>query len=604
MRSVEDWGQWVQEVASTEPTGRRYRAFHEKLERLAPNWREHMRSADFVSWGSTPDTADETCMFNRLFRLYDDPAFGAASFAALLKLHPLARSEEDGQRRRSWIARGLKGARPELGSGAARPLVPVLHGRYEVLKFLGRGGNGEVYLVWSRETTSVYALKLIRADLVADPTVRRLFRRECETWIRLGDHPNIAKAHFYDEMGSDLLVTMELVQSADDSGPSLADKLESAGRLDERRTLGWFANVCDGLAHAYAHGVSAHRDIKPGNILIDSHSTARASDFGLAHSAFEWPGDHDAGAGTPHYASPEQSSAQPCDQRSDIYSLGVTMYQACSGRLPFMPPIARDADPLEVDVYLVALREMHCSAPLPRLNTPLWPVIQRCMAKRAQDRYATVNDLRQAIVEVAARMGVQIPAPPTAKTDVWTYPEQGNSLMRLGKYEEAIVAFDQFLRTFSTDGNVLLNRACCLGKLGRYDEAMTVYEPLARRDEIAGLVNGSDCLRRLGRLQEALSYALRAVELFPTDADAWLALGGIQFGLEEWPGAVDSYGRAHQLQPSEPTPLYNIAIAAARIPDDALTNKASAQFLKLATPDDQRRGSIENMLRKGAPRPS
>jgi eukaryotic-like serine/threonine-protein kinase len=148
-----------------------------------------------------------------------------------------------------------------------------------------------------------------------------LFRRECET---LGNHPNIAKAHFFDEMGSDLLVTMELVQSADDSGPSLADKL-SAGRLDERINFGWFVNLCDGLAHAYAHGVSVHRDIKPGNILVDSDSIARVSDFGLAHSGFERLLDHDSGAGTPHYMSPEQSSAQQCDQRSDIYSLGVTM---------------------------------------------------------------------------------------------------------------------------------------------------------------------------------------------------------------------------------------------------------------------------------------
>lgn len=427
-RGIEEWQVWIQRMLDRLPAKNRYRRFYEKVDESIPGWHVIISSPSFATWASVPDTADGTCMLDRLHALWADPACSAPAFAVLLRLCAEATR---------LMAQPVR---------AAPRQVPVLLGRYELLRALGGGGNGEVFLAWSRETETLYALKLIRSELAADVSVRQSFRREAQTWIRMGDHPNIAKAYFYDEIAGRPMIAMEFVEGNDDGGPSLADKIQ-VGRLDEEQVARWFVQIADGLAHAYAHGIKAHRDIKPGNILITRDGRAQISDFGIAAPIEAMPAASVGVVGTPHYMSPEQFLGHDrCDVRSDIYSLGITLYQALSGGiLPFMPADFGHDPQYSIPEFWAEMRSLHSHAQPRRLETAFWPVIVRSLAKDPAARFADVAQFREALARIATPLGYGFPDPPTAELDVWTLRDQGNTLMRLYQYEDAIRAFDAFL---------------------------------------------------------------------------------------------------------------------------------------------------------------
>lgn len=585
------------------PNTRRMGIFYRKLDDLIPNWASVVSSPEFVGWMMRVDSQSGARMFDRLNSLWQDPLYSAENFAALLRLFIrwnkkyLAQSKPGGWR--GWF----RSASPPLAEEEA---CPVLSGKYEVLSLLGRGGNGEVYLVWSKETFSLYALKTVRGELTLDPAMRQSFRDEAKAWVRLGAHPNIAKLYFFEELGPRLYMTMAFIEGNDDgAGPSLADKL-AAGPIPVGMLGVWFCQVADGLQHAYAHGIRAHRDIKPGNILIGRDGIARVSDFGLAVTAetLASAGTHDGLVeGTPLFMSPEQFvSSEDCDQRSDVYSLGVTLYQTASGGdLPFSPNFS-PRTPQELNRYFSDIRSLHERAQPKPLASPLWPVIERCLSKHPGDRFTGIQDFRAALEALAHRQRLPVPKPSQPTEDTWAFRDQGNSLMRLGKYEEAIKAFDAFLAVFPDDG-AILNRAVCIENLGRTAQALEIYKLLAERDDIPGLVNGSNCLRKLGRKDEALAYAQRAVALDANEMDCWIALGNAAFALARWQDAMRAYATAHNLDRAAPTPAYNFALAAERAGATKAAQQAYSAFLRLSLPDDSRRQFVEEALRHMGERP-
>ncbi|MEN3369188.1 MAG: eukaryotic-like serine/threonine-protein kinase [Verrucomicrobiota bacterium] len=556
------------------PETRRMNEFYRKLDSLIPNWPLIVRARDFTNWMMEPDSENGSRMFDRLHSLWDDPFFGAQDFAALLRL---AFSDN---------------------YSVQRVAKPVLGGKYEIISHLGTGGNGTVYLVWSNETSTLYALKTIRADVASDVAARNSFRAEANTWISLGDHPNLAKAHYYEEVDGELYITMSYVEAADSAGgASLADEI-AAGRITDELLCVWFCQVADGLNYAYANGVKAHRDIKPGNILVGREVTARLSDFGLAVFTEELVATSNLKptmAGTPLFMAPEQFGEDHYgDQRSDIYSLGVSLYYAASGKLPFVPRFTPVAEH-EMHRYLVEVRDLHLHGTAAPIRSALWPVIIKCLAKRPDARFGTVSEFRSAVETVARRIGVRVPSPAKVEINVWTLRDQGNSLMRLGRYDDALALFDEFLKVFPGDG-VVLNRAVCLENTGRYSEAFAVYERLAEAGEVAGLVNGSNCLRVLGRTEESFDYAKRAVALEQKDVQSWIALGNAAYNLGHWENAIDAYLTARSLAPSNPTPPYNLAIAAERAGQVNSAKEAYRAFLQLSAADDKRRAIAERRI--------
>ena len=579
------------------PKTRRMNEFYHQLDRLLPNWASIVNEPAFAEWMMRVDSENNSCMFHRLSTLWQDPLHSSGDFAALLRLFvrwKLAQQRRDKPRRlKKFFQRATS-------PGAEQAKYPVLSGKYEVLSLLGSGGNGDVYLVWSRETTSLYALKTIRAELAINPSVRHSFRIEAHSWIRLGEHPNVAKVYYFEELGSCLYITMAYVESDDNGGgASLADRL-AASRVSLENLCVWFCQVADGLRHAYENGILAHRDIKPGNILIGRDGIARVSDFGLAvtEEVLLTAGSREGQVeGTPLFMSPEQFiNPDECDQRSDLYSLGITLYEAASGALPFMPSFLPKT-PQDMRRYFSDVRDMHERAPPKALPSPLWPVIQKCLSKRPEDRFADIYEFRAALVAVAKRQEIAAPQPAQATRDVWVLRDQGNSFMRLGKYNEAIKAFDTFL-SILPDDSVVFNRAVCLENIGRHAEALRVYEPLATRNDVRALVNGSNCLRKLGRKDEALSYAKRAVQREPNDAGCWISLGNAAFDLSRWEDAMRAYSSAHKLDSSEPTPAYNFGLAAERAGDIDAAQLAYSSFMKLSLPDDSRRQYVEKALQR------
>ena len=220
--------------------------------------------------------------------------------------------------------------RPQ-GSVLAMALQPgqKIAGRYTIERALGAGGMGAVYLAADEKLAERVALKIINAAVAGDPGAADRFRREVSA-ARKVTHANVIRIHDLIEDGPMVLLSMEYVD-----GMTLAAYLGRVGalRVDEGRLL--VGQICDGVAAAHAAGV-VHRDLKPGNVLLDAEKRVKVIDFGLAKATF-MAGMTATGLiiGTPEYMAPEQVRGLPQDARTDVYALGALAYHVFVGRPPF-----------------------------------------------------------------------------------------------------------------------------------------------------------------------------------------------------------------------------------------------------------------------------
>src|SRR3954462_11864443 len=211
-------------------------------------------------------------------------------------------------------------------------LATALGQQYEIVRPLGRGGMGAVYLARERALERFVAIKVLRPDLAAAPDSRERFRREARVAAQLS-HAGILPLHTFGEVSGIWYFVMGYVR-----GVSLGERLHIEGRLPGEEAQRILVELASALEHAHAHGV-IHRDIKPANVLLDEQTGhAMLADFGI--SKVHGAGDSLTGTGviigTPHYMSPEQSLGAPSvDERSDIYSLGAVAYTMLAGREPF-----------------------------------------------------------------------------------------------------------------------------------------------------------------------------------------------------------------------------------------------------------------------------
>ena len=209
-------------------------------------------------------------------------------------------------------------------------------GRYQVMERIGRGGMASVYRARDPQLDRDVAVKVLPSFDNEDPTFVERFRREAQAVARL-NHPNIIQVHdFGDDKGFSYIV-MKYV-----TGGTLLDRIGS--RLPMAQVLGLIAPVGEALAYAHRQGV-VHRDIKPANVLLDEDGRPKLSDFGLARMLEGSSGLTQANSvlGTPEYMAPEQALGRTADQRSDLYSLGIIIYQMLLGQTPSTarPPLRR-----------------------------------------------------------------------------------------------------------------------------------------------------------------------------------------------------------------------------------------------------------------------
>ena len=271
----------------------------------------------------------------------------------------------------------------------ATALAAALGSQYQVVRLIGRGGMGRVYLAREPFLDRQVAVKVLPAEFADTGDARERFLREARTAARLS-HPNIVPLYTFGQAGSLLFFVMGYVE-----GESLESRLRREGRLDPEDARTIIAELADALDYAHRSGV-VHRDLKPDNILLDA-ATGRAmlTDFGIAkqNAGPETLTRTGMIMGTPHYMSPEQAAAdRTLDGRSDIYSLGVVAFRMLAGRLPFEGDNMQEVLTQHLTRPPTPLREI-----VPEVPSELSTAVARALAKDPAERWATARAMHSAV---------------------------------------------------------------------------------------------------------------------------------------------------------------------------------------------------------------
>jgi len=258
----------------------------------------------------------------------------------------------------------------------------VFAGRYEILEELGRGGMGKVYRVYDRKLEEEVALKLIRPEIAADGKIIERFRHEIKISRKI-THRSVCRMHDLGEAEGTSFITMEYVR-----GEDLKSLLHRTKTLPVGTAVSIARQVAEGLSEAHGMGV-VHRDLKPGNIMIDKEGNAKIMDFGIARSLLG-KGLTGEGAiiGTPEYMSPEQVEGEDIDRRSDIYSLGIVLYEMVTGKVPF-----EGATPLSIALKHKTAEPQNPKEFNPQVPEELSLLILNCLNKDKEKRYQNAQEL-------------------------------------------------------------------------------------------------------------------------------------------------------------------------------------------------------------------
>jgi len=260
--------------------------------------------------------------------------------------------------------------------------APSIIGKYEVIGVLGRGGMGVVYKASDAHLGRLVAIKMLSIRCTEDPDLLKRFYREAQSTAGL-QHPNIVTVFDFGEQDGNPYLVMEYLD-----GESLAGIIASRRYLTFAQKIGYVIEACAGLSYAHERGI-VHRDIKPANIMILKNGAVKLVDFGISHIASSTLTRTGEFVGTLNYMSPEQIEGNvSLDQRTDVFSMGVVLYELCTSELPFIAG----------SVPAVVLKIMH-DAPRPLASYPiaypaeLQSIIFRALAKNREERYDSVNEL-------------------------------------------------------------------------------------------------------------------------------------------------------------------------------------------------------------------
>lgn len=256
-----------------------------------------------------------------------------------------------------------------------------LQGRYEILEKIGSGGMSVVYKAKCHTLNRLVAIKVLKEEFASDENFVSKFKMEAQAAARLS-HPNIVNV--YDVVDEENLhyIVMELIE-----GITLKSYIEKKELLDSKEAIGIAIQVAQGIAAAHEQHI-IHRDIKPQNMIISKDGKVKVADFGIARAVSSQTVNSSAAVGSVHYISPEQARGGYCDERSDIYSFGITLYEMVTGRVPF-----------EGD-NTVAVALAHLEDPVvppgdynPQVYPGLEDIILKCTKKKPDRRYGSMEEV-------------------------------------------------------------------------------------------------------------------------------------------------------------------------------------------------------------------
>jgi len=272
-------------------------------------------------------------------------------------------------------------------------------GPYVLESKIGAGGMGVVYRAVDTTLDRPVAIKVLLPEFVHDPELLRRFRLEAKAQANL-THPNIAVLYAFSEINEQCVIVMELLE-----GETFADILENRGRLPWKGALSLTQQTLQGLAFAHSRGV-VHRDIKPSNLMLTRDGTVKIMDFGIAKAVGPSRMATRTGTlGTPTYMSPEQIKGEGIDARADIYSLGITLYQLLSGKVPFEGTTDFQVMNAHLNIPPPPLNEL--AADIPRV---VIQCVEKALAKEKSGRFQNAEEFDQALA------AAKLPPPPIRET--------------------------------------------------------------------------------------------------------------------------------------------------------------------------------------------
>jgi serine/threonine protein kinase/lipopolysaccharide biosynthesis regulator YciM len=435
------------------------------------------------------------------------------------------------------------------GKGCALMLNATV-GRYHIIRELGRGGMGIVYLGQDPVLERPVAIKILSRELVANADARDRFIREAQSSARL-NHPGIVGIYDISEQEGIYYLVFEYVP-----GLTLDQHLGKRGILPLADTLKIIAPICQAIAYAHHYGI-VHRDIKPANIIISEDGKVKVADFGVAAvesaTTITQPGEI---IGTLYYMSPEQASGGKLDRRSDIYSLGVVLYEMLTGQRPFRgeSPAALIQQHLTMEPPPLTLLNLH----IPR---SIELAVLKALQKSPSDRYQTAQEfLDDLTVEEISR---DLYATSVSPAQAASHNLLGNSYFKLGKLDLAIIEWEKATSLDPYNALIHNNLGTAYDGMGTLDKALTEYEKAAMLNpsNYISHYNLGSAYYRAGEIERSVEEYRKVTVINVKFAPAFYNLGNGLYKLGKTDEAIDEWHKALIINPQFPEVLYNLGNA-------------------------------------------